>query len=329
MIRPGEVPPEPTFLPLTRHGGPGRSVTALVSRRAAALRLLRVGDIDLVEPTTATIDPPGMAGAILAPWPNRVDGASWWLEGREQRLRVTEPDLGHANHGLLAESDFVVRERHPDAVTLGATVSRPDGYPFDLDLCVTYRLRDDGIDTAVTVRNLGDHRAPVALGAHPYLRVGDVPTAHLWLRLHADYIWPLDERHLPVGREPYRGTAQGAVVGDRPCHATFENSIQGEAVTHALTAPDGRRVSLHADSAYRFTQLWVTRALASDDGPRQAIAIEPMTAPPNALRSGVGLRWIGVGADWTTRWSIRLSGVTRETHAGRAEVSQPEKSRMR
>lgn len=320
---------DPAFLPLRRRFSADRSVMALVSRRAAALRLLQVDGIDLIEPTTATIDPPGMAGAILAPWPNRVDGASWWLNGHEQRLSATEPGFGHANHGLLVETDFTVREHQQDTVTLGASISMPDGYPFVLDITVAYRLCGDGIATTVTVRNLGETRAPVALGAHPYLRIGDVPTGQLRLHLHADHIWPLNGRHMPVGRRPYAGNIADVPISDSPRHATFESSDPGQSIAHALTAPDGRRVTLTADPAYRFTQLWITDALASDDGPRQAIAIEPMTAPPNALRSGVGLRWVDVDALWTTRWGIRLSSGTPPTDGSSPSAHPPEESRVR
>lgn len=301
------------------------TVTAAVSRRAAAVRLLRVGQTDLVEPTTMTADPPGMAGAILAPWPNRVDGASWWLDGREHHLAVTEPELGHAIHGLLSATDFTLREGQQDAVTLGALISAPQGYPFLLDVSVSYRLREDGLTTTVTVRNLGASPAPIALGAHPYLRIGDVPTARLRMSLDADHAWRLDERHVPVGRVPQSVT--DVLVARSPRHATYERSVPGRALAHTLTAPDGRRVTLTADRAHRFTQLWVTDGLASDGGAREAIAIEPMTAPPNALRNGVGLHWVGAGALWTTGWSIRLS----HPHAAgkRAPGRQPEESRAR
>ncbi|MGW0802617.1 aldose epimerase family protein [Nonomuraea sp. NPDC002799] len=303
------------------------TVTAAVSRRAAAVRMLRVDAIDLVEPTITVTDAPGMAGAILAPWPNRVEGASWWLDGHEQRLVVTEPELGHANHGLLAATDFCVREQRQDAVTLGTTISAAEGYPFELDVSVSYRLRDDGIATTITVRNLGAARAPVALGAHPYLRVGDVPTARLRMRLHADHVWPLDERHVPVGRVPR--TVADVLVSESPRHATYESSSPGTTISHALTSPDGRRVTLTADGAYRFTQVWIAGDLASDDGPREAIAIEPMTAPPNALRSGVGLHWVEAGTQWTTGWGIRLSQAIPEADAEAPAGRQPAESRAR
>lgn len=284
-------------------------VSAAVSPRAAALRSLIVDGVDLVEPTMSFVDPPGMAGAILAPWPNRVEGARWWHRGEELRLGVTEPELGHANHGLLAGTDFDVIERHPEQMVLRARIVEPPGYPFRLDVAVRYRLRPDGVAVTIAVRNTGTTAAPFAVGAHPYLRYGSAADA-LELALDADLAFELDRTHIPRSRFPVAGTPwdlrSGRPVHDVPAHATFERSTSPRALVHSLTAADGRGVDLRADPDFRFTQLYVAPALATDDGPRQAIALEPMTAPPNALRTGEGLRDLAPAATWSAGYDIRL-----------------------
>ena len=37
----------------------------------------------------------------------------------------------------------------------------------------------------------------------------------------------------------------------------------------------------------------------------RAVAIEPMTCPPDALNSGVDLLWLSADETWTGRWGIR------------------------
>ena len=37
---------------------------------------------------------------------------------------------------------------------------------------------------------------------------------------------------------------------------------------------------------------------------RRAVAIEPMTCPPNALRSGKDVIDLQPGREWTARWGI-------------------------
>lgn len=284
-------------------------VEAVVSRRAAALRRLTVGGTHVVEPTVLTSGPPGMSGAVLAPWPNRVEGAVWRHAGRDLRLDVTEPDLGHANHGLVAHIAFdVVRER-PGMLELAATVDAPAGYPFRLEVRVRYRLRRAGVDVRIAVRNLGDEPAPIGLGAHPYLRVGDVPTDALRVRVDADAAYRLDAAHIPRGSFPVTGTPwdlrRGRPVPDAPGHATLRRS-GNRAGRHVVVAPDGRAVELRAAAPFRWTQVYLADALATDDGPRLAIAIEPMTAPPNALRTGEGIRVVDPGRRWSTGFRLRL-----------------------
>ncbi len=89
-----------------------------------------------------------------------------------------------------------------------------------------------------------------------------------------------------------------------PRHATYERA--GAPSRHSLTAPDGTTVELHADASHRWLQLYVAEAFTADDGTRTAIALEPMTAPPNALRTGEGLHWLEPDRVWTARWGIRL-----------------------
>ena len=40
---------------------------------------------------------------------------------------------------------------------------------------------------------------------------------------------------------------------------------------------------------------------------RRAIAVEPMTCPPNAFRSGTDLITLEPGASWTGAWGMRAT----------------------
>ena len=41
-----------------------------------------------------------------------------------------------------------------------------------------------------------------------------------------------------------------------------------------------------------------------DPEPRQSLAVEPMTCPPDALRSGTDLTILHPGSRWTGSWGI-------------------------
>lgn len=291
------------------NGGDGAIVRAVVSAKGASLRALSVDGLELIR-STLDPTPPMSAGTVLVPWPNRVEGASWVHRGQRLELDVTEPAAGNAIHGLLAEHDYSLLERGESWLTLSAPVVGHAGYPFELQTELRYELGPDGITAGHRIRNSGDAPAPVALGVHPYLRVGEWPVGELRLTLPAGAILPLDERHFPGRRRPVQGRSEslgdGARVAEIVSHACFTELERRGGHLHAeLTAPDGRGVRLWADPNFGYVQIYVTPDFPTDAGTTTAIAIEPMTAPPNALRSGEGLRWLAPGETWELGWGIQ------------------------
>jgi len=298
-------------LPRQRVTSAGGAATLAVDPLAASLRRLTVDGVELTEPTDTMPGVPGMAGAILAPWPNRVEDARWWHQGRTHDLDVSEPELGNANHGLLASRRFDVIGQDEAAIVLGTGIRHPPGYPFDLDVTVKYRVDERGVSVTTALVNVGADRAPAALGAHPYLRLGDRPVEGLMLELDVTHAYTLDERHIPRERFPLAGTPgdlrHPRRVSEAPGHLTLVREDPDGQLVHRLSSDDGTALELWADPAYRWTQLYRADAFPTGDGPaRVALAVEPMTAPPNALRTGEGLRWLEPGERWTVSWGIRL-----------------------
>lgn len=287
----------------------GGHATAVVSPVAAALRRLHVAGRALIEPTVYSDPAPGLAGALLTPWPNRVEGGRWWLGSQEQRFTATEPRTGHALHGLLAEREFAIVARAEDHVELAAAIDPGPGYPFALDVTVAYRLTESGVDAEIRIHNRDSVSAPVAVGIHPYLRLGERDARGLTIDLDAEWAYHLDATEIPRHRFLVDGTAWdlrgGRPVPEVPRHATFEHGVAANR-ERVLRDSGGDRVAVWTDEEFRWTQLYVVDGFAADDGPRTAVALEPMTAPPNALRTGIGLRWLDADEEWTLRWGIRF-----------------------
>lgn len=279
---------------------------------AAVLRGLVVGGVAVTEPLAAGAAPPMASGIVLVPWPNRVRDAVWTLDGKPQLLDITEVSRSNAIHGLLRNTDYEVREHSATAVTLGALVPPQHGWPFLLDTWVRYELRPDGLAVTHGVVNHSGRRAPYAVGAHPYLRVGDFPVEQLELTVAADTYYALDSRMNPVAAHPVEGTPYdlraGAVVQDLNLDTPFGGVRAG--VAARLTAPDGSSVALVHDEGWHYLQVFTAPDFPRPQGRGLAVALEPMTAPPDALNSGAGLRLLEPGARWEGGWSIRY------THAG-------------
>jgi aldose 1-epimerase len=289
-------------------------VRAELGTVAAVLRSLTVDGADLTLPIPADRAPGMCNGVILSPWPNRVRDARWMLDGTEQHLDITEPALGGALHGLLQFADYEITEQSADAVTLAATIFPQHGWPFLVETWVRYELAPDGLAVTHGARNLSAARAPYATGSHPYLRVGDAAIAELELTVQASSYFEVDERLNPVAERPVAGTAYdlrtARLVGGLALDTAFgevqhANVAAGRGDVAWLSAPNGSRTILWQSTEWGYLQVFTTHEMDSAAGPIDAIAIEPMTAPPDALNSGQGLIWLEPGTTWEGSWGLR------------------------
>ncbi|GHD09550.1 aldose 1-epimerase family protein [Zhihengliuella salsuginis] len=289
-----------------RRGG-GQAVIAAL---AGALREYRRDGVDLVESFDADATPPFAAGILLAPWPNRIAGAAWDLDGATQQLDVTEAATGNAIHGLLRNTGYRALEHGDHHVTIAAEIYPQHGYAYRLTHTARYELDADG-QLAVTQRlahhgSLDGGPAPAALGAHPFLRVGDVPTDELRLTTTATSFLPVDEKMIPVGTADAAGDMDfrsGRLLdGFRTDTAFGGLSLDDDGrYHHRLDAPDGRGVELWADATCPYVHIFVTDKFPGRDA---AIAIEPMTAPANTFNTGEGLTWLAPGEELVAHWGI-------------------------
>ncbi len=292
----------------------GRAVSAVVTQVAAGIRSLEVDGVALVESFPESATPPGAAGIVLVPWPNRVAGGAWMLDGARQQLDVTEPKTGNAIHGLLRNTGYRLLEQERHRVKQGATIFPQHGYPFLLETTVEHALTPEGMTVTHTLRNDSAVSAPAAVGAHPYLALGGVRTEELVLTIDAATRFLTDDKQIPVSEEAVAGTDFDLTQGRRVGGLEIDHGFGGVRTTdgrstQSLEAPDGRRVELWADEDFRFVQVFTPQNFAAPEGARQAVAIEPMTAPANAFNSGEGLRWLEPGETWTLAWGIRFRGV--------------------
>lgn len=282
------------------------NAAAVVASLGGALRSYTAAGTQLVETYADESIPPSAAGILLAPWANRIAGARWELDGQEQQLDVTEPKLQNAIHGLLRNTGYTALDHTPDSVVLSAEIFPQHGYPFHLVHEVRYSLDDDGgLRVRQSLANAGTGRAPFALGAHPFLRLGEVPSEDLTLRVDAASRLSTDAALIPTQKVNVSGADDlrpGRRVGDLDLDAAFTDLTAREGLfRHQLSAPDGRSVQLWAEQDFGYVHVFVTDKFPGRDC---AVAIEPMTAPANCFNSGDGLRWLEPGERFSAEWGI-------------------------
>jgi aldose 1-epimerase len=254
---------------------------------------------------------PDYCGAVLAPWPNRIADGRYAFNGDHHQLAVTEPARGNAVHGLVALVRFDLVEHTADRVVLAHRLVPQPGYPYPLEIAVTYQLDGAGLHWRVDTTNLGDRPAPYGCAPHPYLRAGAAPLSEWTLELPAtEYLRVTADRLLPAGISGVGGTALdfraprkiGSVALDH-AFTGIKPGDDGLARVRAL-APDGRGVECTWDPA---VSPWVQ--VFSADQPEQQVsrsglAIEPMTCPPDAFNSGVDLVVLAPGQNHHVEWTI-------------------------
>lgn len=173
----------------------------LCPKWGGAIAAFRKGDRALLRPGGETFLPrgdPRLAACFpLVPFSNRIADARFRFRGQVCELARNFPPEPHAIHGQGWQNPWVVADAAPSQaeLTLRHAVS---GTPLDYRAHQSFALREDGLEVALEVTNVGDGPMPAGIGLHPYF----VRTDGMMLRAHVDHVWLADGRNIPQERVP-------------------------------------------------------------------------------------------------------------------------------
>lgn len=293
---------------------------AVITEAGATLRVLRRHGRDLVVPFEANGVPPTMRGALLLPWPNRTANGRYRFDGVHHQLEITEPATGHALHGFAATARFTPSDVRTDRIVLHAEIGPRPGYPWRLIAEVTFVLSIGGLTQEIIVINSSDTATPIGIGGHPYLLAGapasgavdawslTVPARQALLISH-DQMLPtalVDVTDHDGGALDFR---RGRAIRGTVLNQSFtdlERTEEGAAVVRVIDDRSGIGTEIEWDGRCRWVQLY-TADHAEGDAYRHALAVEPMTCPPDALNSEQDLLRILPGGEVSAGWTIRES----------------------
>jgi aldose 1-epimerase len=281
---------------------------AVVVEVGGGLRAYAAGQRELLDGYDVDAMSTSGRGQLLIPWPNRLQDGRYEFDGRRHQLALSEPEHGNAIHGLVRWTRWFVREREADRVLLEHVLHPQPGYPFSLALEVEYALAADGLSVRTTATNIGVDACPYGAGVHPYLTVGTPSVDAAILTSPGATVIRSDDRGLPVGTDPVERTPfdfrrARAIAATTLDHAftDLERGDDGLARVE-LRHPDGSGVVLWVDEGYRYLMLFTGDPLP--DVGRRSLAVEPMTCPPNAFRTGESLVRLEPGETHTARWGL-------------------------
>lgn len=250
-------------------------------------------------------------GQLLVPWPNRIRDGRYAWEGAELQLPLTEVSKGNASHGLLRWTSWTLRDRTDDQVRLGVHLWPQPGYPFHLAVEVEYVLTDDGLSAALTATNVGETAAPYGAGQHPYLTAGTRLVDDALLTVPAGRRIVVDERGLPTGSEAVAGTPYDfrspRLIGELPLDTAYgdlDRTSEGRCVVRLEDPVTSTGVDLWLGQGAEYVQLFTGDTLPDPARRRRGIAVEAMTCPADAFRSGEALVTLTPGTSHTMRWGL-------------------------
>ncbi len=239
---------------------------------------------------------------LLYPWANRLDGLSYRAVGREVVLDRQSPLLHFDGNGLpihgvpWSQLAWRLVEAQTDSVTArlewgGELLSV---FPFAHQVEMQIAL-DGALSIAVTVI-AKDDPVPLSFGFHPYFGLSGIERHDWHLQLPAMEKLTLDARGIPTGeREDF--ASYDAPLGDTAYDDGF--ALRNTPATLSLSG-GGRSVALEIDKGYTFAQVYAPKD-------QDLVALEPMTAPANALVSGDGLNVVRPGETFAATFRITAS----------------------
>jgi len=282
---------------------------AVVVEVGGGLRSYSAGGLKLIDGYGADEMCTSGRGQVLSPWPNRLEDGSYEFEGRQHQLALDEIANRNAIHGLVRWAAWTVGEREPSRVVLEHLLHPQPGYSFSLALSIEYSLKEGGLRVRTTATNVGADPCPYGSGAHPYLTVGTATIDDVNLLVPARTVLQSDKRGLPVGRASVEGTEYDfrrprTIGATRLDHAftDLERDEDGLARVELNDPERGTGLALWVDEAYPYLMLFTGDPLPDVD--RRSLAVEPMTCPPNAFRSGEDLIRLEPGATVASAWGI-------------------------
>jgi aldose 1-epimerase len=288
---------------------------AVVVEVGGGLREYAVDGTDVVDGYAADEVCPGCAGQVLTPWPNRIRDGRYTFAEQSYQLSLSEPVLHNAIHGLVRWVRWHPVEVAADAVTIEYDLAARPGYPWPLRLRTRWSVGADGLRADHQATNRGGQPAPFGLGVHPYLVIRGVEVDDLVLTLPTQQRLLVDGRLLPMGAAKVTGGPFDFTEARRIGTARLDTAFGDVTLDRAgraravLASPDGRQTrEVWADDQFGWWQVFTGDTLHGERL-RRSVAMEPMTCPPDAFRSGRDVITIAPGDTWRGSWGIRATVV--------------------
>ncbi len=245
---------------------------------------------------------PLYAGTFLAPFPNRVANGRYEFGGDTYFLDHTDPGLPNALHGFLYNAPFTVSvlDQKAGQVVLECSFGGDAGYPFKVFFRNTYQLSANELCIRSYVRNESGTAIPFGMGWHPYIATG-TPVDKLQLKIPGVKTFEQDDHYIPIGTiKKNLKFREYAAISDDFMNDCYELDKPGRT---SLYDPD-RDIEIFIDQqmgpgGYNYCMYFTPPG-------RDCLAVEPMTAAPDAFNNRQGLITLAEGKELELAFSLGI-----------------------
>ena len=261
--------------------------------------------------TLHKIAPDTNAGCRLAPFPGRVAYAKFNWNGKDYQLVNNVSWAPHALHGFLQNKEWAFKSFESDSEKCVAvfTCDWPGafaGFPFPFRATNKITFTGESFTVESTVKNIGNATMPYSEGWHPYFSLGQ-KIDELTMGLPESDFAELDKADIPTGNfHADKRFVGGRAIGDEFindcfCLGTdFAGKDAGNQDGRAEVTLQGANGKITYWQQAGHEQYNAIQIYTPPD--RMSIAIEPMTAEPDALNHHRGLIEIPAGESRTFKF---------------------------
>jgi len=278
---------------------PGAGMLGVSLRHRGEEFLRRLGGLEEAKAKGSTAGIP-----LLYPWANRLASLHYQAAGHNVDLDPSSSLLHFDDHGFpmhgvpWSKLAWEILDQKQDSMQARLIWNRQELlalFPFPHSLQIAGEVTPDSLTLQTDILADAGSPVPISFGFHPYLGIPNLSREQWRLQLPQMHKLQLDPRGIPTGKQEPFGPID-AMIGETSFDDGF--ALISEQSSFSLSGPR-HTVTVIFLEGFPFTQVFAPAG-------KEFIALEPMTAPTNALTSGQGLRILAPGAQYRASFRIAI-----------------------
>lgn len=226
------------------------------------------------------------AGVVMAPWPNRLEDGRFTFNGVDFTTAINDSHGHNANHGLVFDQAFDIVDQETQLLRLRTSLFNAKSYAFNVDVQVTYALSNDGLNVHLEVTNHEAKSVPFAIGIHPYF----VTEPNSKLEVSASTFVTKNDRGLPVGQIELNESNVIQAGSNLIADLNIDDCLTGltpnaDEFQQSTISRDSHNLEVVLSQSKNLSHLMIFRFDELGQDRRTLLALEPQSAPANALRN--------------------------------------------